>query len=422
MVLFLASCDTEKSFPMPEENYFVKFYGDSGNQEGVDFILNTDGSVVMIGNSWTKEDQSDQVIYAVKVDAQGVQQWQHYYGTTLSGTKTARDIELHADGRIIIVGENLKALNNRDVYLFSIDANGTLQDSVIVGLNKNGIETDEHVNSVTIISDGFIVAGSTTKVTNNAAPDIRDAMHLRFDNSLNEIPETGASITWGPRNYGFNSDDAALKVLEIGTNSFYVFGYSNRVYPPYNGDYNFWVYSLSGNGIPINADLYIGNSSENEELTNVEISPLQSGSGYILSGLARRSTGETKSYVVKLSSVLTFQTTDILIEENPTELGIDVTGNITTKSLVNETFMLLSNDNTVANQGSDLALTKLTRALLKAWSVPLIFGGEGDDFAGSVAELPNGRILVVGTMTIGGLNGQKKMVLMKLNSEGKLTE
>jgi hypothetical protein len=31
---------------------------------------------------------------------------------------------------------------------------------VIVGLiDKNGIKTDEHANSVTIISDGFIVTG-----------------------------------------------------------------------------------------------------------------------------------------------------------------------------------------------------------------------------------------------------------------------
>lgn len=420
--LFFSSCDTEKSFSIPEDNYFVKFYGDKGNQEGVDFIINTDGSVVMVGNSWIKEDQSDQLIYAVKVDAQGVQQWQHYYGTTLPGTKTARDIELHPDGRIIIVGENLKALNDRDVYLLSIDANGILQDSVLVGLNKNGIETDDHVNSVSIISNGFIVAGSTTKVTSNAAADIRDAMHLRFDNSLNEIPETGAAITWGPRNYGFNSDDVAFKVLEIGTNNFYVFGYSNRIYPPYNGDYNFWVYSLSGNGIPINADLYIGKSSENEELTNVEISPLQSGSGYILSGRATRSTGETQSYVVKLSSTLTFQPTDIIIETNPTDLGTDVLGNLGTKSLISEAFILLSNDNTISNQATNLALMKLTRELTKSWSVPLIFGGEGDDLAGSVAELPNGKILVVGTMTVGGLNGQKKMVLMKLNPEGKLTE
>jgi hypothetical protein len=168
IILFLSilsSCDTESSFPIPEDNYFVKFYGNEGDQEGVDFILNSDGSVVMVGNSKTVNDQ--QLIYAVKVDAQGAVLWQHYYGTSLPGDKTAKDIELHSDGRIIIVGEFAKGVTDSDVYLFSINADGLLQDSVIVGLNKNGIETDEHVNSVSIISNGFIVTGSTTKVETN---------------------------------------------------------------------------------------------------------------------------------------------------------------------------------------------------------------------------------------------------------------
>jgi hypothetical protein len=422
IILFLSilsSCDTESSFPIPEDNYFVKFYGNEGDQEGVDFILNSDGSVVMVGNSKTVNDQ--QLIYAVKVDAQGAVLWQHYYGTSLPGDKTAKDIELHSDGRIIIVGEFAKGVTDSDVYLFSINADGLLQDSVIVGLNKNGIETDEHVNSVSIISNGFIVTGSTTKVETNDVGDVRDALHLRFDNSLNEIPQAGP-ITWGPRNYGFNSDDVAVKVLEIGVNNFYVFGYSNRIFPPYNGDYNFWIYSLSGNGVPINADLYAGKTSEDEKLTSVEVSPLQSGQGYILSGTATRSSGETQSYLVKLSSTLTFQPTDILIETNPTDMGTDVGGNLATKSLLTQEFMLLTNDNTPADKNTNLALTKLTRELTKAWQIPLVFGGESDDFAGSVTELPDGRILVVGTMTVGGLSGQKKMVLMKLNAEGKLTK
>ncbi|NJO92871.1 MAG: hypothetical protein HC831_30805, partial [Chloroflexia bacterium] len=295
-----------------------------------------------------------------------------------------------------------------------------LQDSVLVGLvDDNGVKTDEHVNSLTIISDGFIVAGSTT-LENFFVSTVRNSMHLRFDNSLNEIPESGP-INWS-RNYGGDRDEVAVKVLEIGANNFYVFGYSNRIDPPRNGDYNYWIYSLGGDGKPTNADLYAGKTSEDEVLISVEISPVQSGPGYILTGTATRSTGETQSYLVKLSSTLNFQSTDILIETNPTDLGNNVRGSLVTKSLLSQEFMLLTNDNTVSNLDMNLALTKLTRELTKSWQVPLIFGGESNDFAGSVTELPDGRILVVGTMTVGGLNGQKKMVLMKLNSEGKLAE
>jgi hypothetical protein len=34
--------------------------------------------------------------------------------------------------------------------------------------------------------------------------------------------------------------------------------------------------------------------------------------------------------------------------------------------------------------------------------------------------LPNGRILLIGTMTLGGIDGQTKIALFKLNSEGRL--
>jgi hypothetical protein len=347
--------------------------------------------------------------------------WQHYYGTSLPGDKTAKDIELHSDGRIIIVGEFVNGVNDSDVYLLSIDNSGVLQDSAIARLiDKNGVRTDEHANSLTIISDGFIIAGSTT-LQKDSAVTARNAMHLRFDNTLNEIPVVGP-INW-TRNVGSNSDEVAVKVIEVGINSFYVFGYANRTFQQYTGDYNYWGYSLSGLGNIVNADLYAGKTSEDEILKSVEVSPIQSGPGYILSGTATRSTGETQSYLVKLSpSTLSFAPTDIEIETNPTDMGNNVDGSVSTKNLLSQEFMLLTNDNTVSNVDTNLALTKLTRELTKAWQVPLIFGGESSDFVGSVSELPDGRILVVGTMTVGGLSGQKKMVLMKLNAEGKLTK
>jgi hypothetical protein len=38
-VSILSSCDTESSFPIPEDNYFVKFYGNEGEQEGSGFYF-----------------------------------------------------------------------------------------------------------------------------------------------------------------------------------------------------------------------------------------------------------------------------------------------------------------------------------------------------------------------------------------------
>ncbi|MEJ0033768.1 MAG: hypothetical protein WDO15_27050 [Bacteroidota bacterium] len=47
------------------------------------------------------------------------------------------------------------------------------------------------------------------------------------------------------------------------------------------------------------------------------------------------------------------------------------------------------------------------------------FGGVGDDSSGAVVEIADGRILVVGTMVLGDVKGQRKIVLMNLDSEGQ---
>ena len=56
------------------------------------------------------------------------------------------------------------------------------------------------------------------------------------------------------------------------------------------------------------------------------------------------------------------------------------------------------------------------------WASPVIFGGQGDDFAGAVRELPDGKIVVFGTMSIGQPNGEDKMVLIKVNKDGQFAD
>jgi hypothetical protein len=77
----------------------------------------------------------------------------------------------------------------------------------------------------------------------------------------------------------------------------------------------------------------------------------------------------------------------------------------------------------LGNQGvtgdNNLFLTKLGNDLGDAWPDPArTLGGIGDDAGGAVTETPDGRILVVGTMVLGDLKGQRKLVLMNLNSDG----
>ena len=55
------------------------------------------------------------------------------------------------------------------------------------------------------------------------------------------------------------------------------------------------------------------------------------------------------------------------------------------------------------------------------WSDPVIFGGLNDDYIGAVKELPDGKIVLLGTMSLGN-EAQKKMVLIKVNKDGKFLD
>jgi hypothetical protein len=83
----------------------------------------------------------------------------------------------------------------------------------------------------------------------------------------------------------------------------------------------------------------------------------------------------------------------------------------------NNDYLILGTQN--SDRFEDLSLFKLDRENQLEWG-PQVFGGESFDEAGAVLQLPDGKIMVLGTMTVGGLNGQKKMALMKLNDKGKL--
>ncbi len=66
---------------------------------------------------------------------------------------------------------------------------------------------------------------------------------------------------------------------------------------------------------------------------------------------------------------------------------------------------------------SNIWLTKIDLSGKELWSVS--FGSDqGDDEVGAVAELPDGKILVLGTVELG--DNKKKLTLIKLNSKGQL--
>jgi hypothetical protein len=245
-------------------------------------------------------------------------------------------------------------------------------------------------------------------------------IEMGFTENL-EIPDS----TWNQRTGAGNTQDVLVKTIQIDANLLYAFGYSTKDLG-FSPDYKYWVFKLNDNGGTTNDanDLLneLGEPNEDEFLksvTDVDISdPFYKG--FLLQGIAVDANGNTKSYTVKLKRNLGFTASDIYDEATfPLGSNLSDRGMASFYNPINNDYLILTTRNLNSNLADELALYKLDRENQPLWG-PEVFGGESFDEAGAVLQLPNEKIMVLGTMTVGGLNGQKKMALMKLNSDGKL--
>ena len=415
--VLLGGCDGPSNIEDPSITHFVKFYGRDGDQTGVDMVTLPDGSIILFGNTTPSEQGSTSQWYLVKADAKGTVQWQKQFGLP-DRNETAVDIELTNDNRLVAVGNSYAAGNtDGDIRLETFTIEGVPIDSTQVG----SAGTDETANGLTITSDGFIVAGSTSNVDLKAggsisALDLRDALHLRFDNKLVEFGPQWKKTT------GFNGTDVAVKIVELNVGQFYVFGYSNknvtRNPPSTRDDYNFWYFELN-NTATYQKEIAYG-PRDDEKLGSVAITP----SGYLLCGITTNQAGNADVFVRKLIMVLNGNGDDMVFEKQLSlSIGLNVSeGTASFPSIYGGVF-LLANEKSSSAVNQNWLLTKINTDGSIAWQSPIIFGGEGLDIIGSIKELPDGRVLIIGTMITGKPeSGESKMTLVKVDGEGKLND
>jgi len=401
----LYSCDTASNIDPPENSFFLKYFGGEGNQEGVDLITNADGTFFLLGNAESQ-------VYVVKADAKGQVVWEKTFGG--KNREEAKDIELTTDGKLVIVANSEKAPNDNDIFLLTLTLDGAKIDSTIYGFPG----TDENASSVTQTNDGFIVAGSTTNVGikptgAGGGGDTHDAMHIRFNANLSIYPNI-----WGQANGYNDSFDASAKVIQINANEFYVFGHSNTIEGG-GGDYNYWIFKLGPTGVATNR-LFRGSSTTDDFLSGLAVAPAQSGDGYILSGTSvNKASGASDLSLIKLRKTITFDANgqDFQFEKtaNNSDLKSGPNGRTSVYASTSSTYFVLSNESSLGN--SNFYLTKRSSDGNAVWE-DVIFGGDGEDKIGAVTELPDGKIVMIGTMAI-GKNGETKMALLKVNSEGR---
>lgn len=407
----LAACDTASNIKRPDKNYFLKYFGGEGNQVAKDLIVNPDGTFFILGNS-TQTTSSNTKVYMAKVDAFGNVIKQVTYGTF---PMDAKDFELTSDGRLAVVANRKSATNDVLLSRFSLDLN--LIDSAVLSVGPKS-----YSNSLTELKDGgFIIEGYQGDTIQAIE------MHLRVDKSLQNFAGPGG---WTSTSKAVASTVyAGVKTIQQNATTFYTFGYTNAFYTSINK--KFWAYSFGYNGTPINnGDLSVFESAGGPADKIVTCAIKAAVGGYLLVGITNPlSNFSLKASITSQDTTFSFLASGVFQDKILlSNLGQGPNPYATAFSSTSYNFILANTYNGTASSNSDIILLKVGNDLKSFWKNPdgttsfAQFGGSGEDTAAAVAELPDGHILVLGTMQLGNPAEQFKMVLMKLNANGQLQD
>lgn len=410
-VIYFSSCETEKSVDPDFKNYFVKYYGEAGDQQGVDMVVNNDATIFLLGNS---DKNNEHRFFVTKIDTAGNILLKKTFGIGGSVLESAIDIEKTFDGSFIIAIQRTISNGDRDTKLLLISENLVGLDSVdfdntVIPSNAG----DEAVASVTPYQfngeSGFLVTGSTSLV--NVAGDLTDPFVYKVDQNLNIDPFWKTN----PGNNG--SLDQGIKIVPRQA-GYLLFLNTN---PESNSSRTgFHLQPIEPDG-DATTEGSVGfariSASDDQEFLHQVVSNPDNGD-YLLVGNRINAEG-SQVYFVSMTNSLGFAPSQHRNAGNQTVVFNSLEGSFTGISVAPSRqtgYLLVANQeinlgNVVTN---NIVLSRLKFTGEVEWTTQ--FGVDDSYKAAKLEELPNGKILILGTGTLGN---QEKMMLLKVNSDGQ---
>jgi hypothetical protein len=414
------SCDTPDNIEDPDVDYFVKYYGGNGNQEGVDMLSLNDGTFLLLGNY--AETPFNQDIYLVKVDAEGEVIWEVRIGESDdTHVWNAKDIEPTIDGNFVVLADFQAGISAfTDIRLLKVSQEGQLLDSAGIGT-----VAPDHGLTVSPAEDGSFIVSGTTELTDDwnvpgiVDPDVGNFLHYAFDADLNKFPINWARIS------GFNGRiDVAVKAFPFlnystdpPTLSAYVFGYSeNELFdaPEITGLF----YFLHDQGQAI-TNFSPGPHTADTEINFVLPAAAEFGGGFLAVGFTAKELGQSSIFVGKVIDRPTFKDSDKAGLYGNLSLSGNLRGVSAANALFGQQGYLILGNEVRGTGATNIWLTKIDQSQQILWSTTI--GSEAaNDTGAAVAELPDGKIVILGTM--GMADNQSKMAFIKMNRQGKLVK
>ena len=396
-------CDSSRNVEPRFENYFVKYFGDEGDQSGADLIINEDGSMLLLGNTVLPTGVKNP--FLVQVNPVGDVVWELAFGEN----ETAVDVErihrgIHQGGFVVV--SNVGNVDQSKIRLWRVSSAGVVVDSVTVPDQTGGTGT-QVAKSVTSLQgqNGFVVSGLAGAAFNTeASPEITpaldsDILALFVDDTFTAFENIVSK--------GGEMNGSGVKVFEMENSpadQWVLFSYTDRPFRTDAFGFNF-SYDIISSGVPIGN--LIGSEEDREVLSAVIRTPLILGEGFLMAGTATSGSSTYGNiYLVKFNNSFEYKSLDRKIE-----LGRSV--ECVSAAVAPAGYYLLSNE-VVDTSVKNILLTKVTAGGDVEWTKS--FGApDAEDTGSAIQTLPDGRIAIVGTMQ---LKTRRKMALIVVNRNG----
>ncbi|MFN3840834.1 MAG: hypothetical protein ACK4RF_09005 [Cyclobacteriaceae bacterium] len=391
------SCDTESTVNPYYQKYFIKYYGEDGDQEAVDLVANPDGSIIIVGN--TRLSVSSNTMFVVKTDAEGNVEWQRRLGVNNESAKDVEPILAGPDaGNFVVLSDVRRPLvDSVDIRLTIISPAGDSLRSVLYTQyeSKFGKSVTNTPDGGYLVS-GLVLRADTTNVELPGLIDRNDVLHVKFSSTLSVIYTDrigGSSLGSGIRSFeSLTSRFQAEYTDELDVNT-----PGDLVY---ESNFVFRNLDLSTN---IQKTFYAGNPNLNEEMAGISTSP----SGNFLAVGTQFTTSGSK----RLYAALVINNFNLVQDQRV--IGPDNLEGVNVCSAGGSKFIVVGNK--IGPGGRNIWVARVDTGLNVEFEIQ--FGGStNNDRASAVTELPSGDILVLGTMD---LSNQDKIALIKLKANGQ---
>jgi len=245
-------------------------YGGDFN-DGCEAIIQTsDGGYIAAGGSWPDILAGD--IYLIKLDPNGIIEWEKYLGSGLEDR--AYDIDQTPDGGYIIAGTTRIVHNgDYDMYIVKTDTKGNEEWS-----STFGGDGDERAFSIDWFENGYVAAGYTRSYSTTS-----DMYVVNMDpngKKVWEITDGGSSTEERAQSIRTTPDCGCIVVGQNNNNTY--------------GGYDVYLFKLDSNGNKLSDGVFGGKNDDYGYA--VEVCP---DGGYIIGGQTGSFGNGGDAYVIK---------------------------------------------------------------------------------------------------------------------------